>query len=189
MKEHPILFSGSMVQAILQGHKTQTRRIVTNKTALEWLQPDMFTPGFVADPDNHLCQYGYAGDRLWVRETWHYTGGNKVEPSPAYVSYRADGEFTVDETAKWRPSIFMPRWASRITLEIVNVRVERLQAITEKDAEAEGIHLQGLPETERYNHPRKHIVAFQSLWNLINAERGYGWDVNPWVWVIEFKVV
>jgi hypothetical protein len=155
------------------------------------------------------CPFGKPGDRLWVRETWGI-GALDIAPSPAaWIAYKADGvELPIDykkdckrirltsvpdighhSSKKWRPSIFMPRWASRITLEITNVRVERVQDISETDAENEGIHLLGLPENERHNHPRKHIVAFQKLWDSIYAKRGYGWNSNPWVWVIEFRLL
>lgn len=200
MNEKPILFSAPMVNAILEGRKTQTRRVVTGKIALEWLQSGGFSPNFVADPGNFLSPYGYAGDQLWVRETW------KCEELEPYgedgVRFRADGVFrgiensreasdkwadAYREGAKWRPSIFMPRWASRITLKVVNVRVERVQEISNDDAIAEGVDMSGLctntgPQT--YSQ-----FQYQMLWNEINDGRGFGWDINPWVWVVEFKVV
>jgi hypothetical protein len=123
------------------------------------------------------CKYGQPGDRLWVKETF-WTGGTKEE-----TAYRADAEMPSSATkmgCKWKPSIFMPRKASRITLEIVNVRVERLQNITEEDANAEGI-----PSRMSVQTLTPAVADYAALWESIN---GYGsWTMNPWVWVIEFK--
>jgi hypothetical protein len=185
MKERPILFSGPMVQAILDGRKTQTRRVVKPQPEY-WEQtggyhypldkkPYRGAPvGRVRSIDEYRCPYGQPGDRLWVRETWHqYAGGE--------VIYRADyGPESYQAGAKgWRPSIFMPRWASRITLEITGVRVERVQDISADDARAEGVSAPDvLPRSK-----------FATLWDSINAKRGYGWDMNPWCWCVEFKAV
>ena len=118
----------------------------------------------------------------------HYAA---TDPKPQLVDEDRDIE---EGLAGWRPSIFMPRWASRITLEIVSVRAERVQDISENDAEAEGIELWQEVFFREYNKPdnnpgwtRDPRLSFQTLWDSINAKRGYGWDVNPWVWVIEFK--
>lgn len=168
IKERPILFSGEMVRAILDGRKTQTRRVAKG-IALEWLAPDMFTPEFVALPENGLCPYGYSGDRLWVRETFQSYGDG--------FAYRATP--VIPDNRNWKPSIFMPRSASRITLEITNVRVERLNEITEMDAEAEGVYVwsdSGNPA----------IWKFHCLWDDINGKK-YPWSSNPWVWVVEFQ--
>lgn len=196
MNEKPILFSSPMVMAILEGRKTQTRRVVKG-TALDWLQPNMFSPVYVAHPENRLSPYGYAGDQLWVRETF------RCEEVGEYgvdgVRYKADDTFreiensqeasdkwieAYREDGKWRPSIFMPRWASRIQLEIVNVRVERVKSISEEDAKAEGVGAW-------HDTPRGTMYSpeFKLLWNKINHVRGFGWSLNPWVWVVEFKVV
>jgi hypothetical protein len=209
MKEHPILFSSEMVNAVLAERKTQTRRVIKpllryhpnlghfwkKDKSLSWMSKTEVAKNLVT-----RCPYGQPGDRLWVKETWK--AEELVLNGLDGIRYRADDCFRPIENNQaaaelwvvakregqpWRPSIYMPRWASRITLEIISVRVEKVQEISEKDAEAEGIHLLGLPEIERYNHPRKHIAAFREIWNLINAKRGYGWDVNPWVWVIDFK--
>lgn len=209
MEERPILFSSEMVKAILDGRKTQTRRVVKPQPELiagDWFYRKRnmsYSMPNQGELETELlgiwdaCPYGFVGGQLWVRETW------KAEAHPlagARIRYLAGGEKDVTGIAKdnpsikythkhgWRPSIHMPRWASRITLVITGVRVERAQDISEDDAEAEGIHLLGLPKEERYSHPRKHIVAFQALWDLINQKRGYSWASNPWVWVIEFKV-
>lgn len=209
--EHPILFSGPMVQAILDGRKTQTRRVIKPQPP-HWTWNDYsfddrcINVAMVDDRDGYyvISPYGKPGDRLWVRETWcpvddREFGGEKwidYRATPRYESSHPAGWENApdDEGAlKWKPSIFMPRWASRITLEIVSVRVELLQSITPEDVRAEGIKesgegywlgpLAGVPD-----YPWGHAhEAYAALWNSINADRGYGWDSNPWVWVIEFK--
>ena len=209
MKERPILFSAPMVNATLEGRKTQTRRVIKPQPE-EIIVGDMLQPGIYyrdADPDQQIhCPYGQPGDRLWVRETW--------APFGDYVLFRADGEeylstcetpgggypencrhhpgceaCTAEGTLiKWRPSIHMPRWASRITLKIKSIRVERVHDITEADAVAEGIetHLSGCwTQTGGYADTAR--LAFGALWDSINSKRGYGWNLNPWVWVIEFE--
>lgn len=196
MKERPILFSGSMVRAILDGRKTQTRRVAT-KTPLQWLNSASFTPAYVALPDNGLSPYGYADDRLWVRETWAQP--TTLDPGPTF--YRADypacvprGFENVPPASEitWKPSIHMPRAASRITLEVTGVLVERLQSISEADARAEGAYLLDVPGGG-YKFARGEqeydtaVEAYRELWDGLNAARGFGWDTNPWVWVIEFK--
>lgn len=196
MKERPIIFSAPMVRAILAGTKTQTRRIV----------PTMFTCGRVEYPGkrdsrgysrvNWLdtaegmaqaaqeCKYGRPGDRLWVRETWgawpHMMGG--VQPET--LRYRADGEYQNERgTWRWRPSIHMPRWASRITLEITDVRVERLQDISEADAKAEGVSMpDGTPAPPDF---WSYQQEFRHLWEQINGPGS--WDANPFVWVVTFR--
>ena len=175
-KEHPMLFSGAMVRAILNGSKSQTRRIAR--------------PGGEHCPLTAKDARIRPGDRIWVRETW-------CEPEPGVeprvVLYRADmtDEQLVEERelkrsgvksdAPWIPSIFMQRWASRITLEITEVRVQRLQEISEEDARAEGV--QPLQMDAGSYCPR-----FEGLWNGINGERpGCAWADNPWVWAFTFR--
>lgn len=202
MKERPILFSAPMVRAILDGSKTQTRRVVKGH-ALEWLEK--FTPDFVADPDNDLCKLGKVGDKLYVRET--FSGPHIMEKCDDYhacppsewpvetpIWYWADGEPTWGDWTRPRPSIFMPRWASRIDLLIKSVRVERLQDISETDATAEGC-------TENHNgyfwggphavSGRKQMAtasqAYRDLWESINGPDS--WEANPWLWAIEFERV
>jgi hypothetical protein len=224
-RERPILFSGAMVRAILAGRKTMTRRVVPigwrgRRAGIEFvggrgMEDDPESWGYADEYGDYYtlangdplyvipCPYGQRGDRLWVRETWAAHGD--------YVAYRADGE---DAGTRWRPSIFMPRWASRITLEVTGVRVERLQAITEEDARAEGVEpamyaeswsaydptTEGYPtffaepEAGRYENVRHHpakpmettLEAFRRLWNEINGKRA-PWDSNPWVWVVSFR--
>ena len=189
MKERPILFSGPMVRAILDGKKTMTRRVmklpishndiesVSDITGGWWC-------GFNSNDTSYLltCPYGQPGDRLWVRETWRST---RVDKTPAPCIYRADGGKT-PYGKPWIPSIHMPRWASRITLEITGVWVERVQEISEENAKAEGVTPSIVGQD--LDHLR-YRAGFQSLWDSINAKRGYGWDANPWVWVLTFRRV
>ncbi len=161
-RTRPILFSAPMVRAILAGSKTQTRRPVKG-TAAEWLYEQTFDPEFVAAEENHLCPYGQPGDQLWVRETWMLDGSTRE-----YV-YRADPA-AERLLVHWRPSIHMPRAASRLMLVVTGVRIERLHAISEADASAEGVDSR---------------ESYRTLWDEINGAGA--WDANPWVWVVEFK--
>jgi hypothetical protein len=195
MKERPILFSGDMVQAILDGRKTQTRRVIkpqpeiitTHDYSIKLLQIKGKGPWFEGDP-NRTCPYGVVGDRLWVREMWcteHRLDDIKPskigEAATVPIWYRATDDLNSVSLipGKWRPSIFMPRWASRILLEITDVRVERLQKISEADAVAEGAGYWGCDTVE----------VFRDLWDSINAKRGYSWSSNPWCWCISFKKI
>lgn len=253
MNEKPILFNGAMVRAILEGRKTQTRRVVkpqpsefaggvhpanlgekTNRTkpyfdsyrnqrrsicnplgmSEYWC---WWTEDHRQGPDWIRCPYGTPGDLLWVRETWAVASDSAVwdsswegdsivrlesyamrpEDTPYeryYVVYRADDYEICDDEA-WRRSIHMPRWASRITLRVNNVRVERVQGIGEQDAFSEGIgnymlsdKWRGVPAGYRANLPDP-VMVFSHLWDSINAKRGFSWDSNPWVWVVEFEMV
>lgn len=192
MNEHPILFSEKMVRAILAGKKSQTRRIVKG-TALDWLQPNMFTKEYVALPENYLSPYGYAGDVLWVRESWQAqnTSGlwwhevarndrplwNWAFTNPVEPAYEAI-------PPRWIPSIHMPRMACRIELEITELRIERLNDISENDAIAEGC--QAWMENGQVTDTA--VSDYAHLWNEINLERGYSWESNPFVWVVSFKI-
>ncbi len=222
-RERPILFSGPMVRAILEGRKTVTRRVMKPQPDFLGSMVDPNTPFKTLDAGLHAritCPYGEPGDRLWVRETW--TDVNMCG-APA-LAYRADedirdlmeepgflddrGAFNYDDPrvkpypfacwyaeldqARWRPSIHMPRWASRILLEITAVRVERLQDISEEQALAEGVH------GEPCDHARQACSdigcwgdtakgAFGFLWEQLNGAGA--WQANPWVWVVEFKRV
>lgn len=193
MKERPIIFSGPMVKAILDGKKTMTRRVV-NPQPPEWCIEfgyTCFTPkgkisgrGIYQDegPAEKFfkCPYGVPGDRLWVRETFQCRGDNPQITPDDYI-YRADGEKLPHEWMRWYPSIHMPHWASRILLEIKAVRVERLQDITPHDA-----HCEGWPGMEVCGlYPQ---TWFEHLWRSINGKK-HTWADNPWVWVIEFERV
>lgn len=248
MKERPILFSGPMVRAILEGRKTQTRRVLNLPAgwSLESRDGDPYTLGSITSShpkkgkfgafirqkihpssskfmtDLVVCPYGKPGDRLWVRESWHIEARRQSEshlnmtvaykpcspravengwpqdskdfdlpvetpiPSPNVPAFGKNG-------IRWRPSIHMPRWASRITLEITDIRVERLNEISEVDAKAEGIqeykgplrwmrYIDAVTNEAAHNSARD---AFVSLWESINGAGS--WAANPWVWVIEFK--
>ncbi len=209
MKERPILFSAPMVRALLEGRKTQTRRIVrpTSKladgVAVYWTDGDSKNvevvnafEGEAIDAPPIACPYGVPGDRLWVRETWwHYksneleqagfVGGTMCHLGNGQANYQSNAEFDPREHPKiWRkrPSIYMPRWASRITLELTDVRVERLHDISEEDAHAEGVDpIEGFLLG---NTP--HRRAFYEIWESLNAKRA-PWESNPWVWCLTFS--
>ncbi len=194
MKEHPIPFSQEMVRAILDERKTQTRRVI--KPQPLWVgEPSVPFKTKDCNPNGIInCPYGKKGDWLWVRETWYYeehmhdlTAGEPDLPNGRYKQrcvYRASSpDYPVNVGVGkqgWTPSIHMPRWASRITLEIDEVRVERLQNITKEDAMDEGV----IP----LMCPGDYREAFKNLWDVIYSKRGYGWEVNPLVWVIEFHI-
>ena len=226
IKERPILFSGPMVRAILDGHKTQTRRVIKpqpvegmvggtmtdgNRGWFTWKyhECDVNTlPGILAAE----CPYGQPGDRLWVREPFCvYARLPQCDSAPLgdvdivegplggkgpleeywKCAYRADH---IDPGDGWRSPLFMPRWASRITLEIVEVRAERLQDIIEEDAIAEAIDCwsgDGVGDGIRFHmgldYPR--LSRFARLWDSINEKRGYSWQSNPWVRVVTFRVL
>jgi hypothetical protein len=191
VNEKPILFSGEMLKAILEGRKSQTRRVIKEiLTTCRTIEPNgprtWAMKGYGPNGWTISCPYGAAGDRLWVRETWGYCCGVHGKPpecDQSCIGYRAENH-NIDEE-HWRPSIFMPRWASRITLEIVKIRAERVQAIDNHES-----WLEGIPDFENWTL-REGVARdeFSRLWDSINAARGYGWDTNPWVWVIEFKRV
>lgn len=217
VKERPILFSGEMVRAILEGRKTQTRRVIKPQPQENWVdwlfkhhgnrifdrngEPQLWLCG--DDGKEIKFPYGKPGDRLWVRETWGiyseswtdygWEGDGIIDiPIPKqrplgtmhskrHVVYRADG-YETDGGEQWRPSIFMPRWASRILLEITEVRVQRLFDISQEDAKAEGVSIEA-------TRTLTHVGAFAITWDAINKKRGYGWEggTNPWVWAISFR--
>jgi hypothetical protein len=216
MKERPILFSAPMVRAILEGRKTQTRRIVKPQPMADHIlcMPDGQIPGICKDGhrirDDEFgkawmtCPHGQSGDRLWVRETHRLF--DKVWTPDAMdtaVQYRADMRARIlsgwyvgadEASGNWSPSIFMRRWMSRITLEITVVRVERLQDISEADAAAEGVvyfppgHGDYWQPSDEINCPCSFAYgAYMQLWESINGAGS--WAANPWVWVLEFKRV
>jgi hypothetical protein len=238
MKERPIIFSAEMVRAILDGRKTQTRRAIKPQPTggvlgLRW-DHDMGKPSWI-DPHGCpvKCPYGRPGDRLWVREAFGFSRqDDDINEVERVVCYKAGAPWYsilndkseslvhsgygrkvqpnhfVHHPARWKSSIHMPRWASRITLEIKSVRVERLQDISESDARAEGVRrnwtgddLKGFAGTRDYNEgldgwyrygasedePPCETAreSFDTLWESIKGPGS--WDANPWVWVIEFQ--
>lgn len=226
MKERPILFNAPMVRAILEGRKTQARRVCKQAEAADLSHvvgpfdcPE-FGPGHFGDEEGNLqfrCPYGQPGDRLWVRETWQgplveqerfdaFKRDRRQFETPEFCQYAADGgprpEFVdMDDNMRycWRPSIHMPRWASRILLEIVSVRVERLNDISEADAVAEGVERWKVgpdnwwvdysfteEEAEAGVPPALSATeSYRTLWESINGPGS--WDDNPYVWAIEFR--
>lgn len=238
MKERGMIFNGEMVRAILDGRKTQTRRImkvqpdtpefglrriiessIANEIGMYfWSQKD--ARGIKARSKQFSCPFGDVGDRIWVRETWGVVSheldeDGRIQPwrpdRPAtaihempfgngyytgHAIYAADGDFTwgdddgyEDGRSCWKPSIHMPRAACRMLLEITGVRVERLNSISQEDAQAEGMELTGWRPT--YSDPDSGGEVwtpydnFAQLWESIYGEES--WKANPWVWVIEFK--
>lgn len=211
MKTRPILFSGEMVRALLDGRKTQTRRLVKDQASLDfcdsdtdcppavqWLERAHSGPGWYCWSSEYKEEgcvrlgvgYGQIGDRLWVRETWCCDDG----AAPGTIYYRADMPSLEVWAGSWRSSIHMARAASRITLEVVSVRVERLHEISEADAEAEA------PPRVTYKHSLypgtgAYKATFESSWResfkaLWGDIHGYAaWDQNPRVWVVEFKKI
>ncbi|BEN67476.1 ASCH domain-containing protein [Serratia marcescens] len=221
MKERPVIFNGEMVRAILDGRKTQTRRVIK-------VQPESKTFGLrkIIESENaseegkyywslsdalgisrarsnpFLCPFGQVGDRLWVRETFagHYLDDDQIQDikdgrckAKCLCEYRADYGDDAECADGWTPSIHMPRWASRITLEITAVRVERLNDISQEDAQAEGMELTGWvpsysnPDNAGFDETFTPYDNFAMLWQSIYGEES--WRANPWVWVIEFKRV
>lgn len=198
VKERPILFSTEMVKAIIEGRKTQTRRIVEKcnvvndpRSVVSLTNGNSFAhfrfKGYLTDFAGRVCKYGNIGDRLWVRETF------KILP-PNMVFYKADSENKIEKG--WKPSIHMPRTASRILLEITDIRVERLQDINEDDAIAEGVQrMAGSTMLYRqYDKPKGKVgvvrgarASFLSLWQLLNGRESL--LQNPFVWVVSFKVL
>lgn len=191
-KERPILFSGEMVRAILDGRKTQTRRVINRVSSIgvvtEFQESD--THGYDwtfrdsrmrwNDFDNGelivRCPYGKPGDRLYVRESVCLC---QCQPDCVdHILYRESD--LLPRHSRWTPSIHMPRWASRITLEITDVRVQRVQEISSNDCRSEGVR--SILRSEQ-----SFIDGFSRLWDSINQKRGFGWDTNPWVWALTFK--
>jgi hypothetical protein len=227
MRERPIIFSEEMIRAIREDRKSQTRRVIKPQPELHndcvgqyfmWKSAKYSIGRFLSQ-----CPYGVTGDQLWVRETFasfsqrHLKDHDATYPihthCPHYPDviaiYRESGadfphHFHVDGYARWKPSIHMPHWASRIRLQITGHSVERVQDIREGDAVAEGVRQNWLgddcpdefaDEWENYGADLDDFPcysakdSFRTLWDMINAERGFPWPDNPWVWVVEFEVV
>jgi hypothetical protein len=224
VKERPVIFSAPMIRAILEGRKTQTRRIIKPQPPAMFCEGDVaaITNGkrwafsrmyavahgvaFPADPEpGYLCPYGQPGDRLWVRESWQITGRLGTEYS---VWYPAGGEAVGIDVGfegpdpKWdamihedrvRNPLFMPRWASRITLEVTDVRVERVRDIGRDGRKAHDVLAEGITP-DQIAHQAKFFhsddapaLTYAILWDSINGKGS--WRDNPWVWVVEFKRV
>ncbi|EBZ4430340.1 hypothetical protein B7N49_04520 [Salmonella enterica subsp. enterica serovar Derby] len=207
MKERGMIFNAEMVNAILSGRKTQTRR------PIKWKQTRFTEIGEREDGSNwpwsedtekvcdywHPCPYGEIGDRIWVQETFQgplfdyeqmqsYLEDSSKFEKPEFCQYAADGKpapeyYDAEDNLHcgWRPSIHMPRWASRILLEITDVRVERLNSISDSDASKEGCCIADMESGDCLSD------VFTRLWTSIYGDDS--WQANPWVWVIEFKRV
>lgn len=219
IKEKPILFSTLMVKAILEGRKNQTRRVlklrkgdtignISDSTGV--IEYIICGPDGDEVPMEFVSPYGVWGDRLWIREG--FATEQKFDDKPMSffdnasdvpIWYKADDiDYKNDYVprGKWRPSIFIPRWASRINLEVTDVIIQRLQDISEDDAIAEGVGFgwqmnAGWPD---YKHIKDRVctmtqdtakASYATLWNSINTKRGYSWESNPWVWAVNFKKI
>ncbi|WP_371343294.1 hypothetical protein [Klebsiella quasipneumoniae] len=205
MTERGMIFNAEMVRAILDGRKTQTRRLVKFPVHDKNLGCELAGNELAGElsAGNYLnSAFGKPGDRIWVRETFtgHYLDDDQIQDikdgrdkASSLCEYRADYPDGYQAADGWTPSIHMPRWASRILLEITDVRVERLNAISEEDARAEGIIDGGClncgePEPCGCANPEPDATdAFAYLWQSIYGQES--WNANPWVWVIEFKRV
>lgn len=219
-RERPILFSSPMVRAILDGRKTQTRRIVKPGRSQDWFtsetmdavrrwehRKDSWWSAQVGEPHRiqhcgvdmdggHIgcvrCPYGATGDRLYVKETWGYKSFEDAQGKA--VTYRADTDGARQHTTmRWRPCIHMPRWASRIDLEVTSVRAERVRDIGKDgrkahDVLAEGITRDEIDHMQKFFHPDDSpAIAYAVLWDSINGKGS--WAANPWVWAVTFKVI
>lgn len=212
MKDYPILFNDEMVRAILDGRKTQTRRPVKlldpscTYSVVDDSEDEIYWP---YDSDEagvwhrQVGPFGGPGDRLWVRECCRYWDNSQPSQDSTWeasVRYRANNglrnvtamiedcpeDIQLYEPSRWWPSIYMPKWACRTFLPVIDVRVERIQDITRDDALAEGVDLsRDLFPT--VNSPDKALKLFPALWDAIYATKGLGWDDNPWVWVCSFR--
>ena len=178
IKEKPILFTGEMVRALLDGKKSQTRRVIKpqpNEGGLRYC--DIATEWLDENDYEYKCPYE-VGTRLWVREAWHALDVcNKFKPRELAVEtnifYSCDKpQYNTTNLGKYRHARFMPRWASRITLEVTDVRAENLVTLSYNDAIKEGFDS---------------IKSFKAYWDKINKKRGFSWQSRPWVWIYEFK--
>lgn len=204
MAKSRIPFSGEMVRAILDGKKTQTRRVIKPQPPEEvncvhpwkdggfelgYCHPNGYDGHMIGEPI--YCPYGQPGHALYVTETWCAPFlKEQVKPSEmplnTIIRYRADGL----EYSHWHPSIFMPKRFSRIKIRVTDVRVQQIQDITEEDAKAEGFEKDewgSIKVRDKYYH--YYVFAFRALWNQLNEKRGYSWEENPWVFAITFERV
>lgn len=217
MADRGIIFSAPMVRALLAGRKTQTRRLITKAAAVDALA--IFKPAFLSLPGNIDLLPHRPGDRLYVREAFAERDAVRFAERRKGVVYRADipateppktdGPVAHDrlrwacaQGLKWRPSIHMPRWASRLTLTVTDVRVQRVQEISEEDAEAEGLmryrfddpdgstrrRFHWLDDVEREDAFRRASTAFSGLWNSLHTKPGERWEDNPWIYALTFEV-
>lgn len=207
-KVTPLLFNSEMIRALINGRKTQTRRVMKHQPA-HGCRYDMveskigachhngagvFVP-YAGNVATHVqpCPWGQPGDLIWVRETF-----TNSPDGPIYAATAGEaGALEPGDSIRWTPSIHMPRWASRLTLRLTDVRVERVQDISEEDCGAEGITVPPpLLGIDMDGNPIESETAgmdpwdfFSELWDNINAKRGFGWEANPWVWVLGFEVI
>jgi hypothetical protein len=190
MRERPIIMTGGSPVATREGRKTQTRRVVRFP---EWFLDEYTRFGAYEIRMEIECPYGVAGDRLWVKEPWSIAS-RRIDRDYA-VRYLADGairggkfQVRAGRAADFmvRSSMFMPRWASRLLLEVTRIRVERVKEISYEDILAEGIPW---PPTSGRTNQKVALATFEELWNKIHAKRGRGWKENPWVFVIDYKVI
>lgn len=208
--------SAESILALLDRRKEQTRRVLVPQPGKIGLFSDRYWSVWKNDvwADGHgyqkKCPYGVPGDRLWVKETWKFLSISPRnfldDPFPCQWQYRADDKKCYGpvpekklpkqfSASKWRSPLFMFRWASRITLEILNVRVEKLGSISNEDALAEGVDFAGYGEIVlllgKHGQPAmsKVIFDFAKQWNSVNEKRGYPWAANPWVWVLGLGIV
>lgn len=202
MKERPIIFSGDSIRAILADRKTQTRRVIKGQSLT------------VEAGRAFHCPHGQPGDTLWVRETWgDVTRAFQTHDcdEPKVIAFRADEGVYATESmrrleamtdsgivcTRWRSPLFLPRWASRLMLKIVSVRIERVREISREDCLAEGVRIpvsgeEGQPAAHGTDATQEQAeiwlrAHYASLWDSLNHKRGYGWNTNPWVWVLEFR--
>jgi len=198
MADRPIIFSGPMVRALLEGRKTQTRRVLKP-------QPEVHPDGcwswkarngaFCGASGTRISGFAESarfhcriqpGDRLWVREAFSYDRLDVDRDGTLPPWYWADGNPEYGDWSKPKPSIHMPRWASRLTLIVTDVRVQRLQDISEADAMAEGAEPILLPSD---GGSAPHVEGVRQIWDSLNAKRGFGWDDNPWIVALTFDVI
>ncbi len=209
MKERPIIFNSEMIRAILDGKKSMTRRIVKPQPPSPDECIETIPCGIDWDHVRSQCPYGQAGGLLWVREEWRFLGtnmnrlGRTHSQQDGIFEYRADGSkndmlarpwqdienlMKTKHGDRWRRAIHMYKWVSRITLEIVSVKVERVQDISRNDIVCEGTGMAPTPKgCSRVAEFGVTKEDFRYLWDSLNSKKGFGWDVNPFCWVVEFK--